>query len=604
MESMVKAWGGVRRALAGALMLLGPLVPAAAWGQEAGTDVPPAPTTLSGAYLSGTFALARNELADAAFFMADAQARDPDDERLLNVTFHLLVRDGRADRAVRLAGPLLEARRGDRLAQTVLMVDAVRRGDFVEARQRLNEVERRDIAALVMPIVEAWIDAALGDRDGAIDRLDGLAETAGVEPLVHMHQGLILDVSDEKGRARDLLEQAVEPGASLRLVQALGSLYERTGQPDKARTLYLQYREENPGSLLIEPALARLEAGIAPPPLVASAAEGIAEALFQIASALHAEGAGDNALIYARLAQFLRPDFNLGRILVGDILADLGSYDDAVAAYRGIDPAAPEAWAARLKLGRVLLELERFDDALALLRELASERPDRGEPLIALGDVHRSERRFEDAVAAYDDAAGRTPELSEEDWTFFYRRGIALERASQWQRAETDLQRAVDLNPDHAHLLNYLGYSWVDRGENVAEAEHMIRRAVEMRPDDGYIVDSLGWLYFRTGRLQEAVETLERAVELQPDDAVINDHLGDAYWVVGRRAEARFQWQRALRAVEDDPELADAIRGKLDGGLIEPAFLVPPGEPLPSDGASPAGEPGRSAASQPAGEPL
>jgi tetratricopeptide (TPR) repeat protein len=83
-------------------------------------------------------------------------------------------------------------------------------------------------------------------------------------------------------------------------------------------------------------------------------------------------------------------------------------------------------------------------------------------------------------------------------------------------------------------------------------------------------------VYFRTGRLNQAVELLERAVELEPNDAVINDHLGDAYWVVGRRIEARYQWRRALRAIEDDPDLADAIHDKLENGLTDPAFVVEP----------------------------
>jgi len=604
-----RAWRSACLAAAGAAMLIMPAQAPAQPAHTAGAgaaprvDAPPAlPATLTGAYLAGSVALARNELGDAAHFMASAQARDPGNDRLRNLTFHLMVRDGRLAAAARLAAQQLEARPDDRLAHMVLMADAVRTGDFAEARRQAAEVERRDIAALTMPVIEAWIDTALGDTEGALERLDALAETAGVAPLVRMHQGLILDISGDKQSAREVLEGAVEPGMSLRMVQALGSLYERTGQPGKARSLYEQYLEENPNSMLIEPALARLEAGTVPPPLVAAPAEGIAEALFQIGSALHGEGVGDEALIHARLADHLRPDFALGRILLGDVLAALGNYDDAIAAYRSVDAGAAEAWSARLQLGRTLLEMERYDDAMALLTALAAERPDRGEPLMAVGDVHRTERRFEAAVAAYDGAADRSPELSADDWTFFYRRGIALERASQWQRAENDLQRAIDLNPDHAHLLNYLGYSWIDRGENLAEAEGMVRRAVEMRPDDGFIVDSLGWLYYRTGRLDEAVRTLERAVELEPEDAVINDHLGDAYWVVGRRAEARFQWQRALRMLEDDPELEQAIRDKLAHGLTDPGFVVAPGEPLPYE-ATPI-EAGRNRIPADGGEPL
>ena len=387
---------------------------------------------------------------------------------------------------------------------------------------------------------------------------------------------MILDMSGDWETARVEMEGAIGPGLSLRLVQALGSLYERVGQWDKARELYTRYAEENPGSVLIDPALERAVDRRVRGPLVGAPSEGIAEALFQFSSALHSEGALDRSLVYARLAQYIRPDFALGQILIGDLLVDMNHFEDALDLYHRVDQASPESWSARLKLGRALERLERYDESMRLMTEMAAERPERGEPLIAVGDIHRSGRRFEEAIAAYDDARARAPDLLQDDWTFYYRRGIALERASQWPRAEADLQQAISLNPDNAHLLNYLGYSWIDRGENMEEAEAMVRRAVEMLPNDGYIVDSLGWVYFRTGRLDEAVELLERAVELVPGDPVINDHLGDAYWVVGREVEARYQWRRALLAVDDDPDLVETIRDKLEYGLVDPAFVVEP----------------------------
>src|SRR3546814_4088980 len=124
---------------------------------------------------------------------------------------------------------------------------------------------------------------------------------------------------------------------------------------------------------------------------------------------------------------------------------------------------------------------------------MAEERSDRGDALLALGDLYRLRERFADAIGAYDRALEHNPALSETDWSFFYRRGIALERNKQWDRAEADLKHALELNPDHAQLLNYLGYSWLDRGENLAEAQAMIEKAVSLQPQDGFIIDSLGW---------------------------------------------------------------------------------------------------------------
>ncbi|MCK5042079.1 MAG: tetratricopeptide repeat protein, partial [Sphingomonadales bacterium] len=126
--------------------------------------------------------------------------------------------------------------------------------------------------------------------------------------------------------------------------------------------------------------------------------------------------------------------------------------------------------------------------------------------------------------------------------------------------------KALSLNPNEPQVLNYLGYSWVDRGKNFAQARRFIERAVVQRPTDGAIMDSLGWVLYLMGEYGEAVEKLQRAVELSPNDPLVNDHLGDAYWMVGREIEARFQWRHAL---DLDPEEGEVqkIQDKIRLGL-------------------------------------
>ena len=115
-------------------------------------------------------------------------------------------------------------------------------------------------------------------------------------------------------------------------------------------------------------------------------------------------------------------------------------------------------------------------------------------------------------------------------------------------------------------MLNYLGYSWVDKGLNLNRALDMIKKAVAASPNDGYIIDSLGWAYYRLGRFDEAVAQLEQAVSLRPNDPEINDHLGDAYWKVGRRLEAHFQWNVAY-SMDKDGDVKKRVGPKLTGGL-------------------------------------
>jgi Flp pilus assembly protein TadD len=169
-------------------------------------------------------------------------------------------------------------------------------------------------------------------------------------------------------------------------------------------------------------------------------------------------------------------------------------------------------------------------------------------------------------VAAYDRAIERIKAPQKRHWNLFYVRGIALERSKQWPRAEADFQRALKLNPDQAYVLNYLAYSWVERGENLARAKEMLATALRQRPDDGFIVDSVGWVDYRLGNFKDAVIHLERATELRPHDPTINDHLGDAYWRIGREHEARVQWRRAL-SLKPEKDAIPAIEKKLADGM-------------------------------------
>ena len=132
------------------------------------------------------------------------------------------------------------------------------------------------------------------------------------------------------------------------------------------------------------------------------------------------------------------------------------------------------------------------------------------------------------------------------DWLVFYDRGICYERSHQWAKAEADFHHALALAPDQPFVLNYLGYSWADMGQNLTQARQMIEKAAQQRPNDGAIVDSLGWVMLRQGETAEAVKTLERAVELEPEDASINGHLGRC--LLGGRAQAGGDLSVAPRA--------------------------------------------------------
>jgi len=356
--------------------------------------------------------------------------------------------------------------------------------------------------------------------------------------------------------------EASGDGIALQLVEAYAGLLERTNQHDKAVQLVDTFTRQNPKTLLIEPTSTALAAGKAPPPVVSNFADGAAEALHAVANLLNRERLRSQSLIMIRLALYLRPQSPATLFLLGQVLEGEDQLDNAMAAYRAIDPATAYGWYARLSLADAYRSEDDIDKAVRLLRTMVRERPERGDAARTLGDFLRIDERYSEAVSAYDTAFERADK--DVDWRLYYTRGIALERAKQWDRAEKDFLKALELEPEQPLVLNYLGYSWIEQGQNLERAKAMIEKAVEQRPQDGFITDSLGWALYRMGDYDGAVVHLERAVALEPGDPVINDHLGDAYWLAGRREEARFQWTRALSS-DPEPDIAAVLRDKLQG---------------------------------------
>jgi len=527
---------------------------------------------LLGTYLAGRHAQQTRDFPAASSWYEKALASDPEAPELISRSFLMEATVGHFDKARLLAPKELKLKPGDAVAQLVLVIDRLKANDAAGAVKRAAAMPSDGVHRFVVPFALAWTRMAAGDLAGADTALQGLDKFNGFQPLKLFQLGVLYDFAGRAEAATQHFEKALAAGEQLnwRLTEAIGNFYERHGRAEQAKALYQRFINQNVGSELALSVMAAR--GNAPAqPLIRSAADGLAESLFDLASVLNQAETIDMALLYDRFALTLRPKFPLAQLLLADVLSTQNKAEDSLGVLAEIPAGSPYSWSARLRGGINLETLGRTDEAIAQLKAMAAEQPTLVGALVEVGDIQRNKKRYPEAVTAYDEAIRRAAAAGMPDrWSLFYDRGVALERAGQWQRAEADLQRALELKPDQPLVLNYLGYSWVDRGENLDRGLKMIEKAVELRPEDGYILDSLGWARYRLGEDAAAAEHLEKATELVPEDPTINDHLGDAYWQTGRLIEARYQWQRALQLGPQENDVKP-IEAKLERGLAQPA---------------------------------
>ena len=548
---------------------------------------------IAGPYLAAKQAEARGDVAAAARLYAKSLARDPSNMFLMDRAMTMQIGAGRVTEGITIARQLEAARPNHHLGVLAVSAEFLRAGDAAAARKALA-----DNPPYVGKIMNAWATFAEGKPDEARTLLEEIEASdengAPGQIIAAYHLGLLAGATGDDAGAETALARAagLANGGTLRLARLRAGALARMGKAEEAVKVIEERLAGTYGDVGLSSLAEKIRGGYVPPLLVKDAKEGAAEVLFGVSGLLARGRNRIIALAYSRLATYLNPKLTEAQLLIARILDQDKQYDLAIAAYEAIPDDAPEALSAWIGKAEAKQAAGRIDEAVADMRAAAEKFPDALEVHTSMGDLLRRESRFEEASVAYDKALALIPTIEPHHWGLLYQRGITFERSKQWERAEADFRRALELEPDQPDVLNYLGYSLVELGQKLDEAEKMIERAVEQRPDDGYIVDSLGWVLYRFGDFERAVEHLERAVELRPVDPVINDHFGDALWMVGRKIEARFQWKRSL-SFEPEEDVAKRIRRKLTVGLDKilseekaeglPGIIGRSGPPKPAD---------------------
>lgn len=510
------------------------------------------------AFLSAYYALNQENAAIAAEEFSHALSLKPNDIDLMKMTFTALYYNGDIDQAAEVASKL--EKQGEEVgfgSEPALILAAEERdwiGMNVLAGHLMADTASRPLGIMMM----AWGLAIQDQGDAGLTLLLELHDNDQTDPPYALFTQSAL-ISEYLNRPNDALASAkmalghdtINIGAVINMAgilarqgevdNAIAILDERLGQLFD-RKMILDGLRNGSSPLLNKPSLSSL----------------LSEAIVEASSIPLSVKV--SLLPRLHMARRIEPSNQRITYLLGLSYRDLDD-DKRTDAYHQLikESSYWHAPALFLRARRLSFDEATYDDAKTLFENLSQSITTSSLIWRQAGDAARRRDDNNYAIKAYDMALAIEPENAR----LHYHRAITMDVLDRNEDAEAGLRKSIELDPQNAYALNYLGYWLLEEGGNPNEALGFIRTAIEKQPQNGFFMDSLGWGYFKLEQFEQAALYLERAITLEPLDPIITDHLGDAYFELGRTREAVFQWQRAL-VLNPEDDLIKAINDKIN----------------------------------------
>ena len=295
----------------------------------------------------------------------------------------------------------------------------------------------------------------------------------------------------------------------------------------------------------------------------------IAEMLYVVANALAAQSNYVASNFYLNLANYLNPNFQSYTTLYAENFYNIEEFDKAKELYMEIQKqGSVYSWHANKQIAFILIKQGNKQEAVEYLKDKYQKikSPSLYE-IFDFAEFLKNNENYDDSIKYYSQLLSLIDKKHDLYAQVLDGRGIAYERTNQWDKAEVDLLGSLESSPNDAYVINYLAYSWIEKGKNIEKALTMLRKANELRPNDGYIIDSLGWALFKLKRFKEAKNYLELAVQYMASDPVVNDHYADSLWMNNQSLQARYYWNYVLKLEKTEDKLKEEIKQKLLFGL-------------------------------------
>ena len=266
-------------------------------------------------------------------------------------------------------------------------------------------------------------------------------------------------------------------------------------------------------------------------------------------------------LFYTSLAKLIDPKNERAIIIKAELFDQVGQFEVARDTFEKIGKESPYYLDAQSSLAINYLYNSSYEDAENKILSILQNNNNNYALKKILGDFYRYNKKYDLALSIYN-------QMIEENrgdiWNIYYMRGICFEQLGDWDLAEKDFLKSLEIKPDSPNVLNYLAYGWVEREMKLDRSLQMLEEAYEANPESFYIIDSLAWAHFKKNNLSEAARLMEMVIDIAPGEAISLDHLGDIYYAMNRKREAIHFWQQALELAEPDDEIEENVKIKLE----------------------------------------
>jgi tetratricopeptide (TPR) repeat protein len=295
----------------------------------------------------------------------------------------------------------------------------------------------------------------------------------------------------------------------------------------------------------------------------------IAEIFYITSSILSSQNNYVASNFYLNLAKYLNPNFTSFDTLHAENFFQIQEYDKAKKIYEKIKKRGlVYNWYSSKQITSIFIKKEKKEEAINYLKKSFKEIIDPNiYEIFDFAEFLKNNERFEESIEYYSKVLNLIGSKDPLYSKVMDSRGVAYERTNQWEKAEIDLLNSLKASPNNAYAINYLAYSWIEKGVNIQKSLEMLKEANNLKPNDGYIIDSLGWALFKLKKYKEAKKYLELAITYMASDPVVNDHYADALWMNNKSLQARYYWNYVLELKKTEEKLKKVIKQKLLFGI-------------------------------------